>query len=55
MADRLRFYFDQHVPVAVALSLRRRGIEVLTAQEASCAGAPMKRNYTEPSPSNGCW
>jgi predicted nuclease of predicted toxin-antitoxin system len=38
MADRIRFYFDQHVPIAVALGLRRRGIDVLTAQEADLCG-----------------
>ncbi|MFA6544441.1 MAG: DUF5615 family PIN-like protein [Limisphaerales bacterium] len=29
----LAFYFDQHVPSAIARSLRLRGVEVLTAYE----------------------
>jgi len=34
VAERIRFYLDQHIPVAVARGLRRRGVDVLTAQEA---------------------
>jgi predicted nuclease of predicted toxin-antitoxin system len=40
VADRIRFYFDQHIPVAVADGLRRRGVDVLTAQEADRCGLP---------------
>jgi predicted nuclease of predicted toxin-antitoxin system len=29
----LRFYFDQHMPRAITLGLRRRGIDVLTTQD----------------------
>ena len=29
----LQFYFDQHMPEAIAAGLRRRGIEVLTAAD----------------------
>lgn len=29
MAEKIRFYFDEHVPRAVARGLRRRGVEVL--------------------------
>ena len=29
----LAFYFDQHVPAAIARALRLRGVEVLTAYE----------------------
>jgi len=39
MADLIRFYFDQHYPAAVTAGLRRRGIDVVTAQEASQCGA----------------
>ncbi len=35
MSDRIRFYMDQHVPRAVTLGLRRRGVDVLTTQEAA--------------------
>lgn len=33
MPDVIRFYTDVHVPRAVTLALRRRGIDVLTAQD----------------------
>lgn len=33
MADRLRFYMDEHVPKAVTEGLRRRGVDVITVQE----------------------
>ena len=38
MAESIRFYFDQHIPSAVARGLRRRGVDVLTAQEANRCG-----------------
>ena len=38
MAETIRFYFDQHIPSAVARGLRRRGADVLTAQEADRCG-----------------
>jgi predicted nuclease of predicted toxin-antitoxin system len=34
VAERLRFFFDQHIPYAVAQGLRRRAVDVVTAQEA---------------------
>lgn len=40
MAERIRFYLDQHVPDAVAQGLRRRGVDVLTAQEIGRCGLP---------------
>ena len=40
MADPVLFYFDQHVPAAVANGLRQRGVDVLTAQEAGRCGLP---------------
>ena len=33
MADTIRFYADVHVPRSVTLALRRRGVDVLTAQD----------------------
>jgi predicted nuclease of predicted toxin-antitoxin system len=39
VAERLRFYLDEHVPHAVASGLRRRGVDVLTAPEAGMLGA----------------
>jgi predicted nuclease of predicted toxin-antitoxin system len=38
MPEPIRFYFDQHVPLAVAEGLRRRGIDVVTAQDAEMCG-----------------
>jgi hypothetical protein len=38
MENRIRFYFDQHIPVVVARGLQRRGVDVLTAQEAGQCG-----------------
>lgn len=38
MADPIRYFFDQHVPSAIADGLRLRGIDVLTAQEAGRCG-----------------
>lgn len=39
MADRLTFYMDEHVPKAVTEGLRRRGVDVVTVQEAGLQGA----------------
>jgi predicted nuclease of predicted toxin-antitoxin system len=39
MADDIRFYADQHYPAPVTAGLLRRGIDVLTAQDASQCGA----------------
>ena len=38
MAERIRFYFDQHVPAAVPRALHRRGVDVLTTQQTSRCG-----------------
>jgi predicted nuclease of predicted toxin-antitoxin system len=38
VTERIRFYFDQHIPSAVARGLRRRGIEALTAHDAERCG-----------------
>lgn len=37
MDEALRYYFDEHVLGAVARSLRKRGIDVVTAEEAGRA------------------
>ena len=34
MSERVKFYLDEHVNPAVASGLRRRGVDVLTTQEA---------------------
>lgn len=39
MADRVKFYMDEHVPFAVTQGLRRRGVDVLTVQEAAMHAA----------------
>lgn len=36
--QRISYYLDEHVARAVALGLRRRGVDVLTVQEAGLAG-----------------
>jgi predicted nuclease of predicted toxin-antitoxin system len=38
VAEPIRFFFDQHMPSAVAQGLRLRGIDVLTAQDAGRCG-----------------
>lgn len=38
MAEAISFYFDQHIPSAVTMGLRQRGIDVLTAHEAGRCG-----------------
>jgi uncharacterized protein with PIN domain len=39
MSERVKFYLDEHVNLAVAAGLRRRGVDVLTTQEAGMLGA----------------
>ena len=39
MAEIIRFYADQHYPAPVTAGLMRRGIDMLTAQEANLCGA----------------
>ena len=39
MAERVKFYTDEHVPKAVIDGLRRRGVDVLTVPEAGMMGA----------------
>ncbi len=39
----LAFYFDQHVPRSIAIGLRRRGIDVLTAEEDHASDWPDAR------------
>lgn len=38
--EQIRFYFDEHIPAAVAEGLTRRGVDVLTVQEAARVGLP---------------
>jgi uncharacterized protein DUF5615 len=37
--EQIRFYLDEHIPRAVAEGLRRRGLDVLTVQDARRTGA----------------
>ena len=39
----MKFYLDEHIPKAVADGLRRRGIDVLTVQEARRVGDPDRK------------
>ncbi len=40
MAEPIRYYMDQHYPGPVTAGLRRRGIDVLTAQDADRCTLP---------------
>ena len=44
MAEPIKFYMDEHVPRAVAEGLRRRGVDVLRAQEAGMLEADDERH-----------
>jgi predicted nuclease of predicted toxin-antitoxin system len=39
VAKTIKFLLDEHVDVAIAIGLRRRGVDALTVQEAERAGA----------------
>ncbi|MFN8461413.1 MAG: DUF5615 family PIN-like protein [Anaerolineales bacterium] len=36
----IRFYCDEHVDLAIANALKKRGVDVLTAQDAGMLGVP---------------
>lgn len=36
--EQIRFYLDEHIPYALTQGLRRRGVDVLTVQEAGRSG-----------------
>ena len=38
MSEAIRYYFDEHIDPAIAVGLRRCGIDVLTAREAGRLG-----------------
>lgn len=38
MPSQIRFFFDEHMPAAVAAGLARRGVDVLTVQDAGRRG-----------------
>lgn len=40
MADRIKFYMDEHVAMVVTEGLRRRGVDVLRAQDAGMHSVP---------------
>lgn len=40
----IKFYCDEHVDLAVARALRRRGVDALTAQEAGMLGIPDEKH-----------
>ncbi len=46
MPKPVKFYLDEHVHPAIAAGLRRRGVEVLTSQEAQMLGVPDKSHLT---------
>jgi predicted nuclease of predicted toxin-antitoxin system len=39
VAEKIRFYVDEHIARAVVIGLRQRGIDVLTVPEANLLGA----------------
>lgn len=43
---RISFYMDEHIPAAVSDGLRRRGVDVLTAQQADMLGASDEEHLT---------
>jgi Domain of unknown function (DUF5615) len=49
MENRVRFYLDEHVPIAVAEGLKRRGIAVVTTAEADMTPAddPAQLEYAQ--------
>jgi predicted nuclease of predicted toxin-antitoxin system len=53
MAERIRFYLDEHVPRAVVRGLRQRGADVLTVQEANLLGAS-DEEHLERAKAEGC-
>jgi hypothetical protein len=46
VAERIKFYMDEHVPRAITHGLCRRGVDVLTAQEASMLSAADEEHLT---------
>jgi hypothetical protein len=42
--ERIKFYFDEHVPQAAADGLRRRGVDVLVVQDTGRRGGQMTNN-----------
>lgn len=39
LKNRIKFYFDEHVPVTIANGLKRRGVDVISVVEAGLLGA----------------
>ena len=46
MSEKIRFYLDENVPLAVATGLERRGINVLTTQKANMLGAADEEHFS---------
>ncbi len=46
MAQDIKFYTDENVPMAVVAGLRRRGVNVLTTKEAQMLGATDEEHLT---------
>jgi len=44
--EQIKFYFDEHIPQAVADGLLRRGVDVLTTRAAGRAGLPDDEQLT---------
>jgi predicted nuclease of predicted toxin-antitoxin system len=40
----IRFYCDEHIHPAITNALRRRGVDILTAQEADMLGVPDEKH-----------
>jgi predicted nuclease of predicted toxin-antitoxin system len=40
MSEKIKVYTNEHVPKAIVKGLRRRGVDVLSTQEADMLGAP---------------
>jgi len=46
VSDSVCYYLDEHIPPAVANGLRKRGVEVVTVNEADMLGADDKEHLT---------
>jgi hypothetical protein len=53
--EQVKFYLDENVPRAVAEGLRRRGVDVLTVQEAENSGLSDHEQLTFALTETPCW
>ena len=51
----IALYLNEHIPAAVARGLKRRGVDVLTTQDAENRGNLIRSNLLLPDKSGACW